>query len=59
MHKDEIKGSVKEAVGKVQSKFGQMADSPVDQDEGARKQVEGKLEKGVGKIKNALHKAID
>ena len=59
MHKDEIKGGLKEAEGKVQEKWGQMTDDPEDEERGLEKQAVGRTQQTVGKVKDALHKAID
>jgi uncharacterized protein YjbJ (UPF0337 family) len=59
MHKDQIKGKVREAEGKLQKAFGDLTDNPVDQEIGEEKQLEGKFQHGVGTVKDALHKAID
>jgi uncharacterized protein YjbJ (UPF0337 family) len=59
MHEDELKGTVKEAAGKVQSEYGDLTDSPENVAEGERKQAEGSFQKGVGKVKDALHDIID
>jgi uncharacterized protein YjbJ (UPF0337 family) len=59
IHKDEIKGKLKEAEGRIQEGFGDMADSPRHETEGKAKQAEGKVRQGVGKVKDALHRAID
>lgn len=53
MNSDHIKGSIKDAAGKVQRKAGDLVDSPRDQAEGAARQVEGKTQKKVGDLKDA------
>ncbi len=59
MHKDEIKGKLKETEGRVQDAFGDLANSPVDNEEGKMKQTEGRVQQVVGKVKDAVHKAVD
>lgn len=59
MHKDEVKGAVREVEGKAQKAWGDLTDSPADREIGAEKEVQGKGEQVVGKVKDALHKAID
>jgi uncharacterized protein YjbJ (UPF0337 family) len=59
MHKDEIKGKMKEAEGRVQDAFGDLTNNPRDDQAGKAKQAEGKVQQGVGTVKDALHRAID
>lgn len=51
MNKDQIKGGMKEAAGKIQKEFGKAVDSPKHQIEGGMKEVAGKTQKTVGNIK--------
>ena len=51
MNKDQVKGTVKEAAGKVQAKAGEIVGNPVQQAKGMAKQVEGKAQKSVGDVK--------
>jgi len=48
MNRDQVKGSIKDAAGKVQRKVGEAIDSPTQVVKGAAKQVEGKVQKAVG-----------
>lgn len=57
MNKDQIKGAVKEAAGKVQQKAGELVDSPKTVAKGVAKQVEGKGQKAVGDLKEAADRA--
>ena len=57
MNKDTIKGSMKEAAGKVQKEFGKAVDSPKHQIEGGMKEVAGKTEKAVGDMKEKVKDA--
>ena len=57
MNKDQIKGSVKEAAGKVQQKAGHAFGSPAQEHKGIDKQVEGKAQKAAGDAKDVLKHA--
>lgn len=56
MNKDQVKGAIKDAAGKVQQKTGQLVGSDKQQVKGALKQAEGKTQKAVGDIKSAVNK---
>lgn len=56
MNKDQVKGAIKDAAGKVQQKTGQLVGSDKQQVKGALKQAEGKTQKAVGDIKSAVDK---
>lgn len=51
MNTDQIKGTLKDAAGKVQQKAGEVINSPEQQAKGVAKQVEGKTQKAVGDVK--------
>jgi uncharacterized protein YjbJ (UPF0337 family) len=51
MNKDQVKGTVKQAAGKVQQKTGEVIGSEKQQVKGAIKQVEGQVQKGIGDLK--------
>jgi uncharacterized protein YjbJ (UPF0337 family) len=53
MNKDQVKGAIKDAAGKVQQKVGDIVGSPEQQAKGIAKQVEGKAQETVGDIKEA------
>ena len=57
MNKDQVKGAVKDAAGKVQRKAGEAIGSPKHEARGAAKQVEGKVQKNYGDAKEALKDA--
>ena len=57
MNKNQIEGSVKDVTGKVQQKVGQATGSANQRMKGVAKQIEGKLQRGVGYIEQALDKA--
>jgi uncharacterized protein YjbJ (UPF0337 family) len=56
MNKDQVKGVIKEAVGKVQEKTGQVIGSKTQQAKGLAKEVEGKAQKAAGDVKAAVKK---
>ena len=51
MNKDQVKGAIKDAAGKVQEKAGQAVGSKEQQAKGIAKQVEGKTQGQVGSAK--------
>ncbi|MDE2371181.1 MAG: CsbD family protein [Burkholderiales bacterium] len=51
MNKDQVKGTVKDAIGNIQEQAGKLIDSPDQQAKGLHKQVEGKTQKVVGDLK--------
>lgn len=53
MNKDQVKGAVKDAVGKVQTKAGEAMGSNKQEAKGLAKQAEGKAQKAVGNVKEA------
>lgn len=57
MNKDEIKGTVKDVAGKAQQKVGELTGSEEQQIKGLKNQAEGKIQKGVGHVKDALDDA--
>lgn len=57
MNTNQVKGTIKDAAGKVQRKAGELVDSPKHQVKGAAKQVEGKAQKAVGDTQESLKKA--
>ncbi|MCU0767999.1 MAG: CsbD family protein [Burkholderiaceae bacterium] len=59
MNKDQVKGTVKEAAGKVQQKTGKMFGSPKQEAKGLVKKLEGKAQRKVGDAKEALKDARD
>jgi uncharacterized protein YjbJ (UPF0337 family) len=54
MNKDQLKGVIKEAAGKVQEKIGEVTGSATQQAKGLAKEVEGKAQKKAGDAKEAL-----
>ncbi len=61
MNKDQVKGSIKEAAGKVQKAAGDLVDSPKHEAKGAVREAQGKAQqvKGDAKelVKDATRKA--
>ncbi len=51
MNKDQVKGSIKDAVGKVQETAGKVVGSDTQRLKGIRKQVAGRAQKAVGDLK--------
>jgi uncharacterized protein YjbJ (UPF0337 family) len=56
MNENKIKGSMKEAAGKVQKEFGEAVDSPKHQIEGGMKELAGKTQKAAGDIEDKAKK---
>lgn len=59
INKDQIKGAAKDIVGKVQLEAGKLIDSNQQKIAGLKKQAEGKFQKGVGELKEAVTKLKD
>lgn len=57
MNTDQVKGTLKDAAGKVQEKFGELIDSPEQEAKGIAKQVEGTAQKKAGDLKEAIEDA--
>lgn len=57
MNKDQVKGSIKDAAGKVQQKAGSAMGNPKHQAKGIGKQAEGKAQKAYGNAKEAIKDA--
>ncbi len=51
MNRDQVKGGMKDAAGKMQRKFGEATGNKNQQVKGAGKQIEGKVQKYVGDVK--------
>jgi uncharacterized protein YjbJ (UPF0337 family) len=56
MNRDQVKGRMKEAEGKVQQKAGKAAGSLKHQVKGAAKQVAGKVQKNAGDARSGAEK---
>jgi uncharacterized protein YjbJ (UPF0337 family) len=55
MNRDQIKGTIKDAAGKVQRKAGEVVGSSKQQVKGTMKQAEGKAQKDLGDTKEAMN----
>ncbi len=58
MHKDEIKGAAKDAKGSVKEGLGKATGNDRLAAEGASERVAGKVQKGVGSLKDAARNAL-
>lgn len=54
MNKDQVKGAVRDAAGRLQERAGQAVGNTDQQDKGVVKQVEGKVQKAYGDVKEVL-----
>ena len=52
MDKDKLKGSAKDTAGRMERQVGEWTGDKEMQSEGAGRQAEGKVQKGVGKLKD-------
>ncbi|MFC5500265.1 CsbD family protein [Caenimonas terrae] len=59
MNKDQVKGQIKQVVGKAQEKAGQVTGSTDQQVKGIVKQDEGKLQETLGDVKEVLTDAVN
>ncbi|UVW29843.1 CsbD family protein [Massilia sp. H6] len=59
MNKDQVEGKMKDIGGKIQEEFGDAIDSPEQEAKGLATQVEGKTQKKLGDVKEALDDATD
>lgn len=55
MNKDNLKGSMDDAAGRVKRQVGEWTGDNQAQAEGAAQQVKGKVEKAWGNVKDAAH----
>ncbi len=58
MHKDEIKGAAKDAAGSIKEAAGKTTGNERLEAEGVADRAAGKLQKGVGNIKDAAREAL-
>lgn len=56
MNRNQVKGGMKEAGGKIQKEFGKAVDSPKHTIEGAAKEVIGKAQKAAGNMQEDVKK---
>ena len=59
MNKNQVKGGMKEAAGKVQKEFGKAVDSPKHAIEGGMKELGGKTQKTVGDMQEDARRKRD
>ncbi|TAJ69975.1 MAG: CsbD family protein [Phenylobacterium sp.] len=58
MHKDEAKGAAKDIAGSVKEAAGKATGNERLEAEGAAERLEGKVQKGVGAVKDAARDAL-
>lgn len=58
MNKDQVKGTLKDAAGKVQEGAGKVVGSDEQQAKGLVKQAEGKVQKGYGDVKEDVKDSV-
>lgn len=58
MHKDSLKGAVKDAMGSAKQSLGKATGDERLEAEGAAEKTEGKIQKGVGDLKDAARNAL-
>ena len=58
MHKDEMKGAAKDAKGSVKEGVGKATGDRRMEAEGASERMAGKMQKGVGRMKDAARNAL-
>jgi uncharacterized protein YjbJ (UPF0337 family) len=58
MHKDTVKGAAKSAKGSIKEAAGKAVGNQKLQAEGAADRVAGKVQQGVGKLKDAARDAL-
>ena len=54
MNRDQVKGRVKEVVGKVEKNVGRAVGSPKTEIKGLAKEIEGKVQKTVGDARSDI-----
>ena len=56
-NKDQVKGELKDLGGKMQEEAGKLVGNKEQEAKGLKNQVQGKLQKAVGDLKEAVKKA--
>jgi uncharacterized protein YjbJ (UPF0337 family) len=59
VNKDQVQGTARDVVGKVQEEAGKLSGNKEQQAKGLAKQVSGKIQKNFGDAKEATRGAID
>ena len=54
INRDQVKGELKDLGGKIQEEVGKLTGSKEQQAKGLKHQAEGKLQRGVGDLKEAV-----
>lgn len=54
MNRDQVKGSIKDAAGRIQEGIGRSTGNGSQQTKGAGKQVAGKVQKAIGNVREGL-----
>ena len=57
INRDQVKGELKDLGGKIQEEVGKLTGSKEQQAKGLKHQAEGKLQRGVGDLKEAVKEA--
>ena len=58
MHKDQMKGAMKDAGGSMKKNLGRAAGDPDMEAEGMADQAEGKVQRGVGDVKETIRDVL-
>ena len=58
MHKDEMRGAAKDIKGSMKEAAGRATGDTRLEDEGTAQRAEGKLQKGIGNLKEAARNAL-
>ena len=58
MHKDQVKGAAKDAKGSIKEAAGKATGNTRLEAEGASERVAGKVQKGVGNLKDSAREAL-
>lgn len=58
MHKDQVKGTAKDMKGSVKEAAGKAMDDPEMEAKGSAEKTMGKVQKGVGDLKDAARNAL-
>ena len=59
MNSDKIKGTIDDAAGRVKRQVGEWTGDTKSQVEGSAQQVKGKVEKGVGNLRDAVRDTVN
>lgn len=59
MNRNQVKGTIKEAAGKVQRKAGELVDSDKTRAKGLAREVEGEAQQQMGNAQERAHDALE